>query len=255
MKDSADIQSVSRAFALLELLAENPNGMRLAQICEQSGLAKTSAFRMLSCLAGLGYVYHSEESGRYRLSFRIAEVSRMASRGLDIVTFASSHLQGLADECLETVHLVVRDGADAVYLSKMNSREGGAQMASRVGMRVPLYCTAVGKAILSTLPYDEVGRVWSASSIEQLTPRTVTDRAQLERELEHIRATGFAIDDEENELGIRCVALPLKGMDGTASAAFSISGLAPRMSDARLKELAAQAAAARDAIERDMGII
>ena len=103
------------------------------------------------------------------------------------------------------------------------------RMSSRVGLRSPLYCTGVGKAILATLPPEEVEDVWNHSSLKKLTSRTVVDLTEMQDQLAEVRANGYAIDDEENEMGVRCVAVAIPGPDGRAESAFSISGLAPYM--------------------------
>ena len=150
------------------------------------------------------------------------------------------------------MHLVIRDGKDIVYLYKTES--GPMRMASRVGLRSPLYCTGVGKAILAGLPEQEVDEVWRHSTPKKLTGRTITDLPTLKLQLAEVRACGYAIDDEENELGIRCVAVAIPGPGGRPEGAFSISGLAPYMSDERIRRVARLALETRDDIVRDMGL-
>ena len=128
------------------------------------------------------------------------------------------------------------------------------RMSSRVGLRSPLYCTGVGKAILATLTDREVETIWKHSTPQKLTGRTVTDLPTLKAQLREVRACGYAIDDEENELGIRCVALAIPGPGGKADSAFSISGLAPYMTPERIRRVAALALETRADILRDMGL-
>lgn len=127
------------------------------------------------------------------------------------------------------------------------------RMSSHVGLRIPMYCTGVGKAILATQSYGEAERVWRKSSIRALTAHTITDFDAFIEQLKRVRMAGYAIDDEENELGIRCVALAVPGMNGRAEAAFSISGLAAQMTDDRIEHLARMGLAARQDILRDLG--
>ena len=155
----------------------------------------------------------------------------------------------------EAVHLVIQDGVDIVYIYKAEAGAGlgGMRMSSHVGLRIPMYCTGVGKAILATQSYGEAERVWRKSSIRALTAHTITDFDAFIEQLKRVRMAGYAIDDEENELGIRCVALAVPGMNGRAEAAFSISGLAAQMTDDRIEHLARMGLAARQDILRDLG--
>jgi len=158
---------------------------------------------------------------------------------------AKAHLERLSQRTGEAVHLVIRDARDIVYIYKTES--GPMRMSSRVGLRSPLYCTGVGKAILATLPPEEVEDVWNHSSLKKLTSRTVVD-------LTEMRANGYAIDDEENEMGVRCVAVAIPGPDGRAESAFSISGLAPYMTPERIRRVAALALDTRTDILADLGV-
>ena len=141
---------------------------------------------------------------------------------------------------------------DIVYIYKAEAGAGlgGMRMSSHVGLRIPMYCTGVGKAILATQSYGEAERVWRKSSIRALTAHTITDFDAFIEQLKRVRMAGYAIDDEENELGIRCVALAVPGMNGRAEAAFSISGLAAQMTDDRIEHLARSEAAFRFASGR-----
>ena len=123
-----------------------------------------------------------------------------------------------------------------------------------MGLRSPLYCTGVGKAILATLTEEEVEDVWRHSTPQKLTGRTVTDLPALCAQLNEVRACGYAIDDEENELGIRCGALAIPGPGGKADSPFSISGLAPYMTPERIRRIAALALETRADILRDLGV-
>ena len=154
---------------------------------------------------------------------------------------AKAHLERLSQRTGEAVHLVIRDARDIVYIYKTES--GPMRMSSRVGLRSPLYCTGVGKAILATLPPEEVEDVWNHSSLKKLTSQLV-----------EVRANGYAIDDEENEMGVRCVAVAIPGPDGRAESAFSISGLAPYMTPERIRRVAALALDTRTDILADLGV-
>ena len=170
----------------------------------------------------------------------------------DISTIEKLLADWLAQRTGEAVHLVIRDGRDIVYIYKTES--GPMRMSSRVGLRSPLYCTGVGKAILATLPGDELEDIWTHSNVQKLTDKTITDLEELRSQLVEVRANGYAIDDEENELGVRCVAVAIPGADGRAESAFSISGLAPYMTPERIRRIATLALDARTDILADLGL-
>ena len=252
MAEKGGVQSVERIFALIELLAAHPAGASLQTLAQGTALAKSTVHRLLASLVGLGYVSQEETSGRYRLTLKMFELSSGIVNDMAIMEVAKAHLERLAQRTGETVHLVIRDGQDIVYIYK--TENGPMRMSSRVGMRSPLYCTGVGKAILATLPAGEVAQVWAASRPRKLTERTVADLPHLQEQLETVRAKGYAVDDEENELGVRCVAVAIPGPDGRADSAFSISGLTPYMTPERIRRIAAMALDSRTDILADLGI-
>ena len=252
MAEKGGVQSVERTFALIEQLAAHPQGATLQRLAQGTGLAKSTVHRLLASLAALGYVAQDEAGDRYRLTLKMFEISSGIVNNMDIMAVARLHLERLSQRTAEAVHLVIRDGADVVYIYKTESSP--MRMASRVGLRSPLYCTGVGKAILATLPPQEVEEIWARSRPQKLTGRTITDLAQLRAQLDEVRANGYAIDDEENELGVRCVALAIPGPGGRAESAFSISGLAPYMTADRIRRISALALETRDDILREMGL-
>lgn len=251
-EEKSGVQSVERIFTIIEVLASQPRGMSLQALAKTAGLAKSTAHRLLSSLITLGYAMQDEMTGQYKLTLKMFELSSGIVSEMDVLSVAKPHLDRLAARAGEAIHLVVRDGVDVVYIYKAET--GGMRMGSRVGLRSPMYCTGVGKAILSTLPYEEIRQVWEASHRERLTPHTIVDIHELLGQLKLIRSRGWAVDDEENELGIRCVALALPSPGGRAEAAFSITSLVPNMSDERLEALARTALLARKDIMRDMGL-
>ena len=219
----------------------------LQRLAQETGLAKSTVHRLLASLVSLGYAAQEPETGRYRLTLKMFELSSGIVNSMEIMDVAKAHLERLSQRTGEAVHLVIRDARDIVYIYKTES--GPMRMSSRVGLRSPLYCTGVGKAILATLPPEEVEDVWNHSSLKKLTSRTV-----MQDQLAEVRANGYAIDDEENEMGVRCVAVAIPGPDGRAESAFSISGLAPYMTPERIRRVAALALDTRTDILADLGV-
>ena len=148
------------------------------------------------------------------------------------------YLRKLMEATGETVHFVERDGIDAVYIDKVESLSNGIQMVSRIGSRIPLYCSGVGKAMVAEMDEWEIEEIWNNSEIIRLTPYTITDHDDFKMELDEIRRRGYALDNEENETGVRCIACSLKEPAGGARHAFSISAPVSRMDNDRIRELA-----------------
>ena len=251
MAEKSGVQSVERIFQLIESLAAHPAGAGLQRLAQDTDLAKSTVHRLLASLVSLGYAAQ-DENGRYRLTLKMFELSSGIVNSMDIMDVAKVHLERLAQRTGEAVHLVIRDGQDIVYIYKTES--GPMRMSSRVGLRSPLYCTGVGKAILATLPADEVTNIWQHTTPQKLTTHTIVKFDALQAQLAEVRTNGYAIDDEENELGVRCVAVAIPGVGGRADSAFSISGLAPYMTPERIRRIATLAQDARTDIMADLGL-
>lgn len=246
------VQSVERIFHIIEVLALHRTGCSLQQVAAECGLAKSTAHRLLASLIALGYVTQDTINTQYKLTLKMFEISSGIVNDMDIMSTAKPHLDRLAQRTAEAVHLVIRDGGDIVYIYKAES--GPMGMRSRMGMRNPMYCTGVGKAILATLPAPEVEAIWKNSQPEKMTSKTIVDWDTLQEQLKQVRIKGYAVDDEENELGIRCVGVAIPGPGGRADSAFSISGLVPHLEGDRLGQVARMALETRLDILHDLGM-
>ena len=198
---SGGVQSLDRAFDLLELLCRSQNGMAIHQLSEITGLHKSTVHRLLAAMASRGYVRRDPENAVYRAGMRLCELSEYIQENLDVVARAREPMERLSRATGETVHLVAREGAEIVYVYKVESIHGAIRMVSRIGMRRPLYCTGVGKAILATRGDEEVLQCWEESERVPCTPYTITRKDAFLREIAQIRQQGYAMDNEENELG------------------------------------------------------
>ena len=159
-KGHSPVQSIDRLFDIVEALSNAPRGMALSDLSAAVGLHTSTTHRLLAALVARGYVQKDIESGKYRLTMRLFEVGSRAVGGMNIVSLARPYLEHLAATTHEAIHLVVRDGDEVVYLYKENMGDSTVRMASFVGLRNPMYCTAVGKSILSCLPEAEVTAIW-----------------------------------------------------------------------------------------------
>ena len=272
MAEQSTVQSLDRAFDLLETLCRSRNGMSIGSLSAETGLHKSTVHRLLSSMCARGYVQRDAETSVYRAGMRLCEMSSYIVDNLDIVERARASLERLEQCTDETVHLVMRDDKDIVYIHKVDNGslvmrderdvvyihkiDGGnsaIRMFSRIGMRLPLYCTGVGKAILATWDTAEVRDVWQHSDVHAWTEHTIVDEDAFFREIDKVRQLGYALDNEENELGVRCIAAAIPDYRGRASYAISLSAPVSRMTDQRVAELRAPLMAARDEIARALG--
>lgn len=230
------IQSAERIFKVLETLAVS-GPMGLMELSSHLGLHKSTTHRLLMSLICMGYARQDEDTQKYMLSYKIVGLSGQLLDKIDILPIAHSYMKQLAELSQETVHLVQRNDKDIIYIDKVESKVSSIRMVSQIGMIHPMYCSGVGKAILATLSIEEVTKIWDESIIEKKTENTLVTLDRLLEVLEKVRKCGYAIDDEENEIGVRCIAACIYDYRGKAKYAFSISAPVSRMSDERIKEL------------------
>lgn len=252
MAAEASVQSVERTFTLLEQLAARTRGVGLVELAELTGLHKSTVHRLLSCLGSLGYVVKDSGTGHYRLTYKLLSLSNAMLEDVDVLSAAKPHLDALSDRTGETVHLMVPEGPVGVYIYKSDPAAGGGQMRSKVGLRVPLIHTAAGKAMLATMP-EEAVPLWECSDHTPMTEHTITELGTFLAELAAVRRRGWAIDNEENELGVRCIGAAVPDYRDRALAAMSISANAARMTQQRIAELAPMLLRCRDDICHDLG--
>ena len=243
--------SVNRAFAILDVLAaKSESGIALAETATRLRLSRSTAHRYLVTLEKLG-VIERDAQDRFHLGLKMIELAGRTLTSSDLRRQGEPFLEELAARTEETTHLAVLSGLDVVYIAKGDSARA-IRMYSHIGARAPVYSTALGKAILaysdSTL-FEQVVR-------NGLTPRTlhsITSRRALSEEIEHVRQHGFAIDDQENELGVCCVGAPIFDYTCRPIAAISISGPADRITPARQPELGPVVRDAALRLSRRMG--
>lgn len=226
---SKNVQSVDRALTILEILSMYPKGLGVGEVSERTELHKSTAHRLLATLVDKGYVKQNQQNN-YQLTLKLFELGSKCVEELNVLEVARPYLTEIMEQVNEVVHLVVLEGEGIVYVDKVEPNTT-IRMHSRIGIRRPLYCTGVGKAILSTMNDEEVEAVWEKSDVKRLTEYTITDLGEMKKELDRIRLKGYSIDEQENELGVRCIAIPLLDYTKRAWGAISISGPVERMTD------------------------
>ncbi|MCU1664420.1 MAG: IclR family transcriptional regulator, acetate operon repressor [Pseudonocardiales bacterium] len=238
---SGGVQSLDRAFALLEHMADAGGDVALSELAVRSGLPLPTIHRIVRTLVASGYV-RQLPSRRYALGPRLIGLGDAASRMLG--EWARPQLAQLVDQAGETANLAMLDGDAVVYVAQVPSRHS-MRMFTEVGRRVPVHCTGVGKVLLAQLPPPQVHAILVRAGMPAQTPHTITDPERLARELDRIRHQGYAVDDAEQELGVRCVAVAVPG--GRSTTALSVSGPETRVTwdlVERIVPLLQQAAAA-----------
>ncbi len=248
MPDQNPIQVAGRLFDVLEYLAEH-GAAGLQEITAALSLNKSTVHRVLSSLQYMGYVRQDPVTGYYEASYKLVELSSHIMAHTSILQTVRPLLKELSDVTGETVHFVERDGKEVVYIDKIESSRNNIRMVSQIGSRIPFYRSAVGKAMAASMPAKQVETLWNSCTIERMTPYTITDYAEFLETLEDVRRKGYALDNEENETGVRCIGAALKAGGRADHYAFSISAPLIRMDNSRIRELADHVLAAKAAME------
>ena len=243
------IKVLEKALAVLDLFGETGGTLTLAELTQRLGISKPTAFRIVNVLERQGYLEKPAGTAGYRLGFKLYRLGSLVNASASVQRLARPVLEALSAKCGETVHLVVLDRGEALYLDKIEGNRA-VGVVSRVGMRLPAHCSGVGKVLLAHLTEDQVEAIVRERGLPRFTPSTITDREALRAELALVRERGYALDNEEIELGLRCVAAPVRDATGRVVAAVSISGPKFRFDDAETLKLAALARQASDRVTR-----
>jgi len=216
------IKVLDKTFSILDILLQHGSSMHMTEISEKLGLYPSTIHRILDTLKYRGYVEQDPKSQKYRLGLKLLELGMAKLHQMDLVKEAIPYLKELVKLCNETVHLGVLEGGEVLYLAKEESSQT-IRMISYVGKRAPLYCTALGKILLAYMSEEEREKILQNREFPRLTENTITDKEELEKELNRIKKQGFALDREENEKDVRCMAAPIRNYQEKVIAAISIS--------------------------------
>ncbi|MEW6045500.1 MAG: IclR family transcriptional regulator [Bacillota bacterium] len=246
----APVQSVERVFQIIDALARKSAGV--SELARVTGMHKATVHRFLVTLRRLGYVEELPDGSGYQLGLRLIELGGRVLSRLDFREVARPYLAELRDTTRLTVHMAVLDGTEVVYVEKLDS-PANIRMASYVGTRNPVYCTALGKAILSALPPADVQQILQKIRLVPRTARTLKTTEELLEDLDRSRRRGFSVDDVENEDGIRCVGAPVYRHTGEVLGAISVSGPVFHVPPDRVEELGRQVNETARLISRALG--
>jgi len=250
-KRTYNITALQRGLRLLQLFTQSERGLTAMQVARHSGLPVSTVHRFLVNLESSGFLNCSAE-GTYHLGIACFSIGQAALAQLDIRRLSLPHLRELNQHTRETIHLTVRHGLTAVYVEKLDSPEH-LRIHSRIGVAVPLYCTAVGKVLLAYMPPEEQQSVLGQIELKRLTANTAGSLQELQTELQRVRKNGYACDLEEHEPHIRCIAAPIWDHLGSVQASLSITAPVVRMPVSRLRQLAPMIQEAGLRISRELG--
>jgi IclR family KDG regulon transcriptional repressor len=245
------VQSLDRAFDILELLSREQHGLNLTEIGNRLDLHKSTVYRLLQALKERGYIEKSAQ-GSYRLGMEFIELSSLYLNNLELKTEAQPVLRELSSLSGNTAFLATLQENEVVYIDKMETHNS-LRKYSIIGQRAPLYCTALGKSMLTGMAEEQIRKLYGGVDLKAYTDRTITSVDALVVEIETIRRRGWSVDDEEYEEGLRCIGAPIRDYRNEVIAAVSTSGYASVITRERVEEIAAYVVKAARDISQRMG--
>jgi IclR family KDG regulon transcriptional repressor len=246
-----EVGPLDRALDILEELAKVEQ-ITLVELAGAVGLSKSTTFRHLKVLARRGYVIQDLETKKYALGYGLLQLGYSARSNLHLPKVAHADMASLAAEFNETVHLGALRGPEVVHIAVIPSTHS-LKMASEVGERTMVHISALGKCLIAWDGPEILESVLNGPGLPRFSPHSITTRAAFERELARVREQGFALDDQESLVGLRCVGAPIRGAGSAVIGALSLSGPVDRVSAARLPEITARVTAAAAQISRRCG--
>lgn len=221
--EGTSVQAVHRSLTILEELAKFQKGCGVTQLAQQTKLHKSTVHRLLATLMSKGYVLKNIEDDKYCLGMKILYLSGSILDRMDVRIVAKPYIESLSHRVKEIVHLAILDDNEAVYIDKVENTENTIRMYSKIGKRVSLHCTGVGKVLLAWMPEGQSEVVLKSLKMQAYTPNTITSIQKLKKELIKVKENGYALDNVEHEDGVRCVAAPIFDMNCNVIASISIS--------------------------------
>lgn len=236
METEVKVKSLQKAIEVLNCFTRKPN-LGVTEISEQLGLYKSNVHNILNTYKAMGYLEQDAETGKYRLGIGIFDLSRALGDRFTLTKIAMPYMQELANITNKNVYLAVPRMDEVLYLDATYPADATYLMRSLLGERAKMYCTGLGKAMLSGMNHEQIEACISAD-MRPYTENTITDREQLLNELQLTKVRGYAVDNMEHEFGIKCVALPIFDNRRQVVAAISVSGASVQFTDEKIVEIA-----------------
>lgn len=248
-------KSVIKALQLLDLFVEEQMELSLSEIAWKTGLSKPTAYRLLSSLAACGFLVKiklSDQDIRYRLGLKLLELGNIVADQLEIRKIALPSMIKLRDEIDETVHLVIVDGNEAVYIDKVESKQP-LRLYTRVGKHSPLYVGSGPKLLLAFMPENEQRNLLQSLELKPITKNTIINKSVLIQEIKCIKSLGYAVSNGEQDLNTVGISFPIRNYNGDVIAALAVSGLSLRILGDRYEFIKKQTQAAAEEISNNLG--
>jgi DNA-binding IclR family transcriptional regulator len=250
--ESTKVPAVERALAVLEVLAESKRGFSISEMARRLGVPKSSIHLILATLERRGYLVKNPQSRRYFVGLKLVSLAHVALDGFELRQRAVPFLLALAAKTGLTVHMAVLEGNEAVLIERIES-PGLVKLNTWVGQRMHVNCTAVGKVLSAYLTEEEFKRTIQTKRLIKHNQNTISSLGRLREELNRVRAAGYAVDDEEEEVGVRCVGAPVFDQTARAVAAVSVAGTTSQIPADGIERLAALVQEAGIRISRELG--
>jgi IclR family transcriptional regulator, KDG regulon repressor len=250
-KEKTRLSSVANAIRLLKVFSDDSYEIGISDLGKRLQLPKSTVHRLASTLIDANMLEQSEENGKYRLGLAMFELGSLVRRKMDVSSEAKPFLMALREKTGETVHLAILDGASIMYINSLESKQA-IRMTLDIGMRKPAHSTAAGKVLLAFQPADVLEMVLAEGLLGH-TSTTIVDPDEFRHELAQIRTRGYAMNDEENQVGVRSVAAPVRDYAGNVIAATSVAGPAQRLTKKVMSAFAPEVVNAADAISARLG--
>lgn len=252
LRASGQVQSLSRALKLLNALAVHPAGLSLSEVAGHVGLPNSTAHRLLTTLQNERYVRFETERSVWLIGVQAFRVGAAFVRSRDLVTIARPYMRRLMERSGETVNLAIADRGEVIYIAQVETQKMMRAIAGPGG-RAPMHCSGVGKALLAVTAPEAADKLLGAMEFTRETAQTLITRQDLERDLDEVRAQGYAVDNEENAVGLRCVAAVIYDEHASPLAALSVSGPTARITEQRIPLLGEAVAGIAAEITAEIG--
>ena len=249
---TGQVQSLTRGLSLLEALATAESGLSLTDLARKVELAPSTAHRLLATLEKMGYVYQGGDLARWYVGLHAFTVGSSFLANRDFVAQSHPYLRRLMEQSGETANLGILDGTEAVFIDQVQCRETMRTIV-KLGSRVPLHASGVGKAIFAALPDEQIDAIVKVKGLPRITANTITSPETMWASIRVIRQRGYSFDDEEHLPGTRCVASPIYDEHADALGALSLAGPLSRLPDDRIKQLGPLVAHTAEELTRRLG--
>lgn len=251
MRNVGRVQSIDRAISVLKCFSESRSELKLSEISEMLGLNKSTVHGIINTLKYNGLIDQDNNTQKYRLGLYLIELGDLVINSMDVRNIAYPIIDKISQKLDETVHIGILDGTEVVYVFKKESTRS-IKTSTKIGFRIPAYYTADGKAMLANLDEDKLLKI-IPEKIRAVTPYTITDRDKLMQDLRKIKENGFAIDNQENVVGLFCVAAPIYDYSGKAKYGLSVTGPAIRFNNEKINEAITVISEAAKEISKEIG--